>query len=124
MPEYWNKLNNWVDGLPWYFKWVGFILLGVAMLAVLVSWIFREGPKTETLQDIDDLHKDETIEDIAVLEKEAKKLKDQINKKKIEIATSLNQGHNIDAKTLLGREKIMKASTMEELDALQKELGL
>lgn len=123
MPEYWKKLQNWVAGLPWYFKWVGFIILGVTLLAALVSWFFREKPE-KTLSDLDDLHRDEAADDIAILKEEEKRFKEEINKKKIEIATTLNQSRKIDKETMAARDKISKASTMEELDALQKELGL
>ena len=103
--------------LPWYWKIVG-ILIPI-FLAVLC--IFSKLGNTISNHG----HFERTVNTaVGMYETENKKLDKEIKERKKEIATKLNQAKNIDKETLTNRDRILKASTMDELDALQKELGL
>ena len=116
------KTWEWYKKLPWYFKligWVVFILIGV-----ISPFIFFRPDKPDHADAVDNTVLGNTEERVNDIERENAQIKKDIITKKKEIATKLNQARNIDAKTLEGRKKIEAATTMEELDKLQKELGL
>jgi len=99
--------------------WVVFILIGV-----ISPFIFFRPDKPDHADAVDNTVLGNTEERVNDIERENAQIKKDIITKKKEIATKLNQARNIDAKTLEGRKKIEAATTMEELDKLQKELGL
>lgn len=127
MPEFWNKTKKWASGLPWYWKWGGYILLALAFFGVLAVLVFGSGSKKEeasNLKELDNVHADEVKTTLDILEDEQKELQAEIKKKKVEIATKLNQAKKIDEETMRDRDKIEKAETMAELLELQEKLGL
>ena len=118
-----KKVWEWWKKLPWYGKIPAVIvLLLVVVLAVL--WLFSLFAPSGTGKKVDPAH--DAVVDAAMdgYEEQNKILDKKIKEKKAEIAKKLNQAGNIDAKTLEGRKKIDEAETMDDLDKLQKELGL
>ena len=126
MKKLFDKVWGWYKNLPWWGKIIGALaLLLVVLLGVLyVVSKFFPGGRAGDLKTIDELTGDHTDELIEHLDGEADSLKDDIKKKKKELATKINQAEKIDAKTLERREKISNAATMEELLALQEEMDL
>jgi len=118
-----KKVWEWWKKLPWYGKIPAVIvLLLVVVLAVL--WLFSLFAPSGTGKKVDAAH--DAVVDTAMdgYAEQNKILDKKIKEKKAEIAKKLNQAGNIDAKTLEGRKKIDEAETMDDLDRLQKELGL
>lgn len=126
MPEFWDRTKKWASGLPWYWKWVGYLLLALAFFGVLAVLVFGSGSKKEdsNLKDLDNLHADEVKATLDILEDERKELQAEIRKKKVEVYKKLNQAKKIDAQTIKDRKRLEDAETMEELDRLQEEMGL
>lgn len=116
----WGKYKSW----PWWGKILGvFMLLAVVILGILYfvsKFIFPKDPVAQ----VDALHAEHVDENLKPLITENEVLKKDVEDKKKEIYIKLNQARNIDQSTLDRREKIGKAATMDELDALQKEFGL
>jgi hypothetical protein len=117
-----DKILTWYTGLPWWGKILGFVVLVLIGVLVVLKWVLPEKSPDRTVSDR--VHDDgfETIKDDYA--DQAKVLETLVKNKKRELATHLNQAGAIDNDTLKAREKIVKAKTMEELLALQKELGL
>ena len=114
---------SWYRGLPWYWKVLGVVLLLVILLlAVLTvaSKILDPGSKPDT----DDAHANVVDTALETHENTRKELDETIKLKKKELYESINRAEKIDATTLERREAITEASTMEELDELQRKLGL
>lgn len=123
MKDAFKKGMAWWKGLAWYWKILGcVVLVGLALLWVLS--LFSGRNDSGDLSAVDAHHSGKVDEALNDLEKEREKTKKEIAAKKQEIATKLNQASTIDAETLKRREEINAATTMEELDKLQKELDL
>jgi uncharacterized membrane protein len=115
----WEKYKTW----PWWGKVLGCVLL-VLILALLILSLVPASSSKKPLNEIDEFHDDKHTQDMKEAQAEAKVLRKEIIKNKLEIARKLNVAKTIDADTLKKREKLNDAQTMEELDALQREWGL
>lgn len=114
----------WYKGLPWWGKLLGVLaLVGIVLLAVLAG-IAKFLPRGVDRTDSDEAHN--AVVDTAMegYDDQHRILDGILKAKKKEIATKLNQAKKIDQDTLVAREKILKAESVDELLALQKELGL
>jgi len=118
-----QKSWSWYKGLPWWGKLLGAVLLlAILVLAVLavMAKILAPGPRTTA----DPEHA--TTVDTALDGQEG--IRDEIDEtvklKKKELYTAVNMASDIDAKTLERRKEIEEATSMEELDELQRKLGL
>jgi len=119
------KVKNWYLGLPWWGKIIGFLvplLLLVLGILYLISKIYSPG-KRDIKETLDD-HAAVVDAAVATYEDQNRVLDKLIKDKKQEIAVKINQAGETDKKVLEGRDKLRAATTMEELDKLQKELGL
>jgi hypothetical protein len=102
----------------------GKILAAVPFLLLFILYILsRRPPETQT-RTIDAFVEGEKDEQIQELKTEADVIAAEIVCKKKEIAEKLNQTAAIDQEAVNRREELMKASTMSELDDLQKRWGL
>jgi len=118
-----QKSWTWYKRLPWWGKILGAVLLlAILVLAVLavVAKILAPGPRTaadpEHAETVDTaLDGQESIRD---------ELDETVKLKKKELYEAINMATDIDAKTLERREEIAAATSMEELDELQRKLGL
>ena len=118
-----EKLIAWWKGLSGWKKWLGatvFILVAALWIA---SMIMDKG-RARDLEKIDEFIEDQTDRELGVLTEKDKEISRQINLKKVEIITKLNQAGVIDATTLARRKKIMATDDPDELDKLQKEYDL
>lgn len=116
-----QRIWAWYTKLPWYWKLVGWLVFAL----VIFIWIYQLFfPSSSDLSELDALHREHTDNAVKEIEDENKKIEKEIRERKKEIATKLNQARDIDATTLEGRKKLEAASSMDELDKLQKELGL
>jgi hypothetical protein len=111
--------NMW--SMAWYWK-VLVCFLAIGLVVLWIMSLFDTGVKD--MSGVDEGMKDMTQAELDALQAEEEQIDKRIADKKVEIATKLNQARDIDATTMDNREKILKATTMEELDALQKKLGL
>jgi hypothetical protein len=115
----WTTFKAW----PWYFKLLGGIfLLAFVVLATLgiATKILAPGPKTSA-----DKEHAKTIDTaLEGQEKIREELDETVNLKKKEMYRHINSASKIDAKTLKNRQRIFDATSMDELDELQKTLGL
>jgi hypothetical protein len=115
-------VKSWYFGLPWYFKILGMVVLVGLLLLWLLKTFWKDGTGgahygwADPKGLVDSATKDFRENDAAITE--------IIDAKKKEIATKLNQAGAIDQTTLDNRKKLEAATTMEELDKLQRELGL
>lgn len=120
-----NKLyantKTWYTGLPWYWKVLAvFVLLLVAALWVIVKlW-----PSTPETGNADALVTARTDEALAEADADAVKLQEELNTAKRNVAESIKDAHDADVVAGERRGKILAATSMEELDKLQKEYGL
>jgi hypothetical protein len=115
----WATFKAW----PWYFRLLGGIfLLAFVILATLgiAAKILAPGPKTSA----DEEHAETVDTALEGQEKIREELDETINLKKKQMYRHINSATKIDAKTLKNRQKIYEATSMEELDELQKKLGL
>ena len=114
---------SWYLKLPWWGKILGAILLIVLVVLVVLSLaaqLLSPGPKTSA-----DKEHAETVDTALEGQKNIRKeLDETINLKKKEMYRHINSAAKIDAKTMKNRQKIYEATTMDELDELQKKLGL
>lgn len=118
-----HKSWSWYKALPWYWKVLGAVLLlAIFVLAVLAvaAKILAPGPRTaadpEHAATVDTaLDGQEGIRD---------EIDETVKLKKKELYEAVNMAEDIDAKTLERRKEIAAATSMEELDELQKRLGL
>lgn len=115
---------TWYMGLPWWGKLLGVLaLVGIALLAILVVVSNFLSPSTGHGAS-DDAHDVVVDTALAGYDDQRNVIAGIIKAKKKEIAAKLNQASKIDNDTLVSREKIMKATTLEELLKVQEELGL
>ena len=116
--EFYNKVKTWFKGLPWHWKIILFIpVLVFVILLILPYALTSSGSGVKEHEKVID----ETI----------KGLKDNIEIEKKEIAErkkyilqNLELADKIDSDTLKRKERILLATSLEELDALQKEFDL
>jgi flagellar biosynthesis/type III secretory pathway M-ring protein FliF/YscJ len=117
--KFWTSYKSW----SWWKKALGLILLVVlAILAALAiaAKILAPGPKTSA-----DKEHAKTIDTaLEGQEKIREELDETVNLKKKEMYRHINSASKIDAKTLKNRQRIFDATSMDELDELQKKLGL
>ena len=121
--KYLNKAWTWYKGLPWYWKVLGAVLLlAIFVLAILavVAKILAPGPRTAA----DKEHSATVDAALDGQEDIREELDETIKLKKKELYKAVNTAENIDGETLKRREEIGAATTMEELDELQRKLGL
>jgi len=119
----WKKPWDWYKGLPWWGKILGgILLLAILILAVLsiLSKVFAPGPRITA----DLKHKKTVDEALEGHEELRKKLEETVRLKKRVLYKAINTAENIDAQTLERRKEIGAATSMGELDELQKKLGL
>lgn len=116
----------WYKGRPTWQKFFLWIVLVVVALLVIVAvlGLFVPSPKRPSHKKPDEAHSDMVDSTINSLEEDNAELRASIDEKKKELATRLNQARKIDATTIEDRDRISKATSMEELDRLQKELDL
>jgi len=120
-----NKLytntKTWYGGLPWYWKVLAvFVLLLVAALWVIVKlW-----PSVPSAGNADALITARTDEALAEADVNAVKLQEELNAAKRNVAESIKDAGTVDVVAGERRGKILAATSMEELDRLQKEFGL
>jgi hypothetical protein len=120
-----NKLyantKTWYTGLPWYWKVLAvFVLLLVAALWVIVKlW-----PSDTTTGNADALVTARTDEALAEADADAEKLTAELVAQKEKVLEGLVKADEADAAAGERRVKILAASSMDELDKLQKEYGL
>ncbi len=118
-----HKSWDWYKGLPWWGKVLGVLLLIVifvlAILAVAAK-ILAPGPRTAA----DDEHADTVDTALDGQEKIRKELDETVKLKKRELYEAINMADDIDARTLERRKEIDAAESMEDLDELQRRLGL
>jgi hypothetical protein len=117
-----HKIWNWYCTLPWWYKILAVIVLGVLTILIILRELSfpLESKKTES-----------TNAEIALVDAVTRniqedniKLQQNIKEKKQQLFIKVNQATKIDAKTMQRREKITKAKTMKELDELQEEFEL
>jgi hypothetical protein len=114
----------WYMGLPWWGKLLGVLaLIGIALLAILAV-VSNFLPSGVDRTASDEKHDDVVDTALEGYEDQRNVIDGIIKAKKKEMASKLNQADKIDADTLVAREKILKAGSVEELLELQKELGL
>ncbi|RLC85690.1 MAG: hypothetical protein DRJ03_10890 [Chloroflexi bacterium] len=116
-----SRIWNWYQGLPWYWKVLGAVVLIFLVLLTILSAFKRATPDHRRTDDAHNATVDTALDGLKSQDAAVAKA---IRTKKKDIAVKLNQAGKIDNTTLLGRKRIEEASTMDELDALQKELGL
>lgn len=124
MRKLYQRVKNWYLGLPWYWKVLGAVVLVLIVALAIVNFIF--GGHKDFFDWAKMRKKQNELVDTAVggYEDQNRVLEKLIKDKKREIAVKINTASNIDAKTLEKRKKLEEATTMEELDKLQEELGL
>lgn len=106
-----------------FFLWI--VLVAVVVLVVIAFLgVFIRTPKLPSHTKADKAHSDMVDDVIDDLDTDNAELKAGIDAKKKELAIKLNLAKDIDATTIKNRDRISEASTMEELDRLQKELDL
>jgi len=123
-----RKLSDtwaWYKGLPWWGKVLGVLaLVGIVLLAVLAGIAkFLPGPRVDRTKS-DKAHDNVVDTALEGYDDQRKVLDGLLKAKKKEMATKLNQAGDIDQDTLKAREKILKATSAEELLKIQEELGL
>lgn len=114
----------WYKGLPWWGKLLGVLaLVGIVLLAILAG-VAKFLPSGVDRTESDNAHDDVVDTALEGYEDQRKILDNILKAKKKEMATRLNTAGTIDRDTLKAREKILKAESVEELLALQDELGI
>lgn len=113
--------RNWYTGLPWYWKVLAvFVLLLVAALWVIVKlW-----PSDTQTGSADALVAARTDAALAEAAADADKLTATLVSQKEKVLEGLAKADEADAVAGERRGKILAASSMDELDKLQKEFGL
>lgn len=112
-----KKLWNWYTGLPWYWKLPAVVVLLFLVVLFILSFFV---PKNKA-----DKQHDATVNvALETYEDSNAKLDETIKLKKRSISKKLNLSRDIDAQTIIDRKRILDATTMEDLDALQKEFNL
>lgn len=117
--DLWNKYKSW----PWWGKLLGVVVLMGVLLLLILSLIHKPGPR-KPLNEIDNFHDDQVDEARKELADEQEALQEEIKEAKKNIAKGLNTAGEIDQDTLKKREQVAEATTMDELDKMQKEWGL
>jgi F0F1-type ATP synthase membrane subunit b/b' len=118
-----RKSWDWYKGLPWYWKVLGAVLLlAILVLAILavVAKLLAPGPRT----DADPEHATTVDTALDGQEEIRKELDETIKLKKKELYKAVNAAETIDANTLKRRKEIEAAASMDELDELQRKMGL
>ena len=121
-----ERAAQWYKKLPWYWKlvgWLVFVLLIGAVIAAMVSPSLNK-QMLSWFKEADKLHEDQVDEELSDLTKQDDAILKGIIEKKKELATKINQAAVIDQEAMDRRKKITGATTMEELDKIQKEYGL
>lgn len=110
-----DKLIAKLRGLPWYFKVLFglFFLIAIIVVGSAMALTFRTDqvlapPKTST----------------KLMEDHARTIKKTIQLRKKHISRLMDYANKIDQNTQGNRERVREAKTLDELNALQKELGL
>ena len=124
MYKQYTTVKDWYLGLPWWWKILGVVVLVAIMVLGVLAWVTKLPVDNRSLSALDKLHSEQVDDSIKDLRAESEIVSAKIKRKKIETYTKLNQASKIDAKTIANREKIDEATSMEELDRLQRELGL
>lgn len=116
---WYKKRSTWQK----FFLWIALVAV-VILVVIAFLGVFIRTPKRPSHTKSDAAHSNMVDGVINDLETDNAELKASIDEKKKELATKLNQARKIDADTIKRRDDISKATTMEELDRLQKELDL
>lgn len=121
-----KKVWGWYADLPWWGKVLGavvLLLLGALSALALVAGAFGPRPDSDAAAT---RAGHAAVVDAAVKPfVEANARADAvIAERKAEVATRLAAATRTDVATARNRARLEQAKTMEELDALQKELGL
>jgi uncharacterized membrane protein len=120
-----ESIKAWYFNLPWWGKVIGVgVLIILGLLSVLV-YVFRsKSPESEILEELDTQHEEQIDQELKQLEDENKNIKKSIEQAKKEVYKKINLAGTIDAETLKNRKAVEAAETMEDLDEIQKRLGL
>lgn len=122
-----TKLWRWFVSLPWYGKVVApvvLILLALFFVLMFVGKIFNGVGSTVSLAKLDKLVEAQTKANVVKSEEVIREETTKIYNKKKEIEQQIQKAENVDAETAKGIARIRAAQSMEELDKLQKEMGL
>lgn len=122
------RVKEWYLGLPWYWKILGFLILIIMFLLLILSVLSGDREKakqSETIMaDIDNKQEKEVEDELVELQKKENEITNRIKKKKVEMATKINNAKEIDVDALKKGEEIKKATTMDDLDKIQEKYGL
>jgi hypothetical protein len=121
-----KKVWGWYAGLPWWGKVLGaVVLLLVLVLGVLAAVAGLVGPRpggdAAATRAGHAAVVDAAVQPLVEANARADAV---IAERKAEVATRLVAATRTDVATAKNRARLEQATTMEELDALQKELGL
>lgn len=119
-----QDMKSWYLKLPWYWKILGAALLVLMGALWVISLLTPAGREKGDLTAVDNLTVTRTDEKLEALVTQEEETALAIKSKKLEITRKINQAQAIDTQTLGRRERLIEASSMDELDALQKEWGL
>lgn len=118
--EFYKKTKSWFTSLPWHWKIILFVPMIALLLILIIPYALASSGAGEGVKDHEKMI-DETIDG----------LKDNIEIEKKEIAErkkyilkNLELADKIDSDTLKRKERILLATSLKELDDLQKEFDL
>lgn len=116
----WTKYQGW----PTWGKVLGVVVL-VAIPALWLAARFL-GSNTETgqLTELDDFEQKRTDKKMAALAQNESRIARNIETKKREVRHALDKAEEADTLTIEKKDAVLKATTMEELDELQKKWNL
>jgi hypothetical protein len=126
MKDTYNEMLAWYKGLAWYWKILGVVILAVVALLWVLSLFTKpaDGGGQDALRDVDEQHAAAVDEKLDGLEEKDKEIEKEIIRKKKDLARKVNMANDIDNATIERRKRIEAATTMEEVDAIERELGL
>jgi hypothetical protein len=110
----WIKFYAWYQRIPWWGKVLAFLLLLLVGAAVVAISVF--GKKTTTAGDRVQTATLKT--DKETYAEKTKELEKALIEKKKKEAALINQTTKLDAASLEKREKIVAATSIEEIDAI------
>jgi hypothetical protein len=118
-----DSTKSWYARLPWYWKVLAFAVLIIIGLLWVLS-LMRKDDGGDGAGNADALVTARTDEALAEADANAVKLQEELNTAKRNVAESIKDAHDADVVAGERRGKILAATSMEELDRLQKEYGL
>jgi hypothetical protein len=120
-----ESIKAWYFNLPWWGKVIGVGVLVILGLVSALVYVFRsKSPAGEILEELDKQHEEQVDQELEQLEAAGETIKKSIEQAKKEVYKKINLAGTIDAETLKNRKAVEEAETMEDLDEIQKRLGL